>query len=122
VVERLSHGAPSFFVRGKKTFVMFLDDHHDDGRLALWCAAPPGAQQALIAADAQRYFFPPYVGKGGWIGVRLDADPDWAHVAAVIEDAYCAVAPAALVAQLGGKPKDRLPALSERTGVPPAAR
>jgi hypothetical protein len=27
VVERLSHGAPSFFVQGKKTFVMFHDDH-----------------------------------------------------------------------------------------------
>ena len=43
VTERLSHGAPSFFVREKKTFVMFMDDHHGDGRLALWCAAPAGA-------------------------------------------------------------------------------
>ncbi len=34
--ERLSHGQPSFFIREKKTFVMFLDNHHDDGRLALW--------------------------------------------------------------------------------------
>jgi len=38
--ERLSHGQPSFFIREKKTFVMYLDDHHGDGRVALWLAAP----------------------------------------------------------------------------------
>jgi hypothetical protein len=98
--ERLSHGAPSFFVRGKKTFVMFLNDHHGDGRLALWCAAPQGAQEALIAGDAERFFRPPYVGGAGWVGVRLDRSPDWDHVAAIIEDAYRVVAPARLVALL----------------------
>jgi hypothetical protein len=41
--ERLSHGEPTWFVRGKKTFVTYADHHHDD-RLAFWCAAPPGAQ------------------------------------------------------------------------------
>jgi hypothetical protein len=44
--ERLSHGAPSFFVRDKKCFLMLLDDHHGDGRFAIWCAAAarePGA-------------------------------------------------------------------------------
>jgi hypothetical protein len=51
--ERLSHGEPTRFVRGKKTFVMYADHHHDD-RLALWCAAPPGAQQALVASDPER--------------------------------------------------------------------
>jgi len=43
VTERLSHGAPTWFVRDKKTFVTYVDDHHGDGRLAIWCAAPPGA-------------------------------------------------------------------------------
>ncbi len=38
--ERLSHGAPCFFVRDKKTFVYFHDDHHGDGILGIWCAAP----------------------------------------------------------------------------------
>ena len=37
--ERLSHGGPAFFVRNKKC-VMFLDDHHDDGRFSdLVCRA-----------------------------------------------------------------------------------
>src|SRR5690606_25964522 len=38
VTERLSHGEPTWFVQGKKTFVTFADHHHDD-RLAFWCAA-----------------------------------------------------------------------------------
>lgn len=100
VVERLSHGAPSFFVRGKKTFVMFLDDHHGDGRLALWCAAPPGAQAEQVDEDPVRFFVPPYVGGRGWLGVRLDRDPDWDEVAAICREAYRCVAPKALSARL----------------------
>jgi hypothetical protein len=68
VPERLSHGAPSYFVRDKETFVMFMDDHHGDGRLALWCAAPPGAQAEIIDEDPDRFFRPPYVVTGaGWV-------------------------------------------------------
>ena len=70
--ERLSHGAPSFFVREKKCFLMLLDDHHGDGRFAIWCAAPPGNQELLIAANAERFFRPPYVGHRGWLGVSLE--------------------------------------------------
>ena len=70
--ERMSHGAPTFFVRDKKSFVMFHDDHHGDGRLALWCAAPPGVQELVIEQDGARFFRPPYVGHRGWVGLRLD--------------------------------------------------
>ena len=35
VTERLSHGAPTWFVRDKKTVATVWDDHHGDGRLAL---------------------------------------------------------------------------------------
>jgi hypothetical protein len=100
--ERLSHGAPAFFVRGKTTFVTYMDDHHGDGRLAIWCAAPPGAQQALVAEEPGRFFVPPYVGGRGWLGVRLDVDVDWAEVGGIVEDAYRAVAPRRLVALLDG--------------------
>jgi hypothetical protein len=56
VSERLSHGAPSFFVREKRCFLMLFDDHHGDGRFAIWCAAPEGDQQLLVGADEQRFF------------------------------------------------------------------
>jgi hypothetical protein len=100
VTERLSHGSPTWFVRDKKTIVMYLDDHHGDGRLAIWCAAPDGAQAALVEAEPKRFFRPPYVGHRGWLGLRLDIDPDWDEIAAVVEDAYRVVAPKQLIAQL----------------------
>jgi hypothetical protein len=90
--ERLSHGAPTFFIAGKKTFVMFHDDHHGDGILGLWCAAPPGAQQELVDEEPERFYVPAYVGHRGWIGVRLDRSPDWTEVAEIVEDAYRTVA------------------------------
>lgn len=85
--ERLSHGSPTFFV-AKRTFVMFLDNHHGDGRLALWCAAPPGIQAGLVESDPECYFVPPYVGHRGWVGVRLDRGLDFNDVAFAIEDAH----------------------------------
>ena len=99
--ERISHGTPAFFIRGKKGFVIFVDDHHGDGRLALWCNAPPGVQESLIESDAEQFFKPPYVGVRGWVGVRLDRDPDWERVAEIIEDAYRTSAPKRLLVLLG---------------------
>jgi hypothetical protein len=97
--ERLSHGEPTWFVAGKKTFVMYADHHHDD-RLAFWCAAPEGAQDVLVSAAPQRFFVPPYVGHRGWLGVRLDVSVDWDEIAFLVADAYRAVAPKRLAAQL----------------------
>ena len=95
--ERPSHGAPSFFIRGKTCFLVLHDDHHGDGRFAVWCAAEPGAQEALVAGDPERFFRPPYVGHRGWLGVMLHGDVDWDDVAGIVEDAYCAVAPRTLL-------------------------
>lgn len=95
--ERLSHGAPTFFVRGKRPFVMVLDDHHGDGRFAIWCAASPGMQTMLVDADPERFFVPPYVGHRGWLGFRLDRGLDWDELAGIVEDAYAEIAPAKLV-------------------------
>ena len=82
--ERPSHGA--------------VDDHHDDGRLALWCACPRGMREGLLKAEPEQYFVPPYVGFRGWIGVRLDRSPDWDAAERVIRDAYLTVAPKKLAA------------------------
>ena len=90
--ERLSHGGPAFFVRNKKCFVMFLDDHHGDGRLAIWCAAPDGVQPDLVETDPQRFFRPPYVGHLGWLGVQLPRIQD-AELRAICQEAFTTVAP-----------------------------
>lgn len=96
--ERQSHGEPTWFVRDKKTFVMFSTNHHG-GPLGFWCAAPFGAQDALITSNPDRYFRPPYVGHRGWVGVRLDAgEIDWNEVAQLVREAYRVVAPPKLAA------------------------
>jgi hypothetical protein len=97
VTERLSHAEPTWFVRGKKSFVMFADHHHDE-RLAFWCAAPEGAQDVLIGADPERFFRPPYVGVRGWLGVYLDVPQDWDEISVLVRDAYLTVAPRKLAA------------------------
>ncbi len=101
VEERLSHGSPSFFVRGKKSFLSVMPEgHHDNGFPHLWAAAGAGVQEALIAAEPERFFRPPYVGHRGWVGVRLDLSIDADELAELCEDAYRAVAPRTLVRRL----------------------
>jgi hypothetical protein len=105
--ERISHGEAAWFVRRSPQFATMADHHHDD-RFALWAAAPDGAQDGWVSRDRGRYFVPPYVGGRGWIGVWLDADPDWDDVAEIIDAAYRAVAPRTLVERLdaGAEPVD----------------
>ncbi|MDP9188573.1 MAG: MmcQ/YjbR family DNA-binding protein [Actinomycetota bacterium] len=98
--ERPSHGSPAFFIGNGKQFVHFHDDHHSDGRLAIWCAAPEGMQGALIESAPEHYFVPPYVGHRGWLGVHLDRGISEDELAGVIEDAYLAVAPRKLADRL----------------------
>ena len=97
--ERLSHGEPTWFVRDKKTFVTYADHHHDD-RLGFWCAAQSGVQEALLANAPDRYYYPPYVGHRGWLGVRLDVPVDWDEIRELVVDAYRVIAPQRLVAHI----------------------
>lgn len=101
VTERPSHGAPTWFVRDKKAFVtLWRHGHHQNVFPHLWCAAPPGGQDELVAAAPERFFRPPYVGGRGWLGVRLDGTVDWGEIAELCQDAYRTVAPARLAATL----------------------
>jgi hypothetical protein len=98
--ERLAHGEPCFYIRVKRMFVAVDDHHHKADHLAFWCPAVAGAQEELIAEDPGQFFRPPYVGHRGWVGVRIDRDPDWDEIAEIVRDAYRQVAPKALIAQL----------------------
>ena len=84
--EKLSHGAPTFFAK-KRTFAMFVNNHHNDGHVAVWTATAPGEQAALIAASPKTYFRPPYVGVKGWIGIELPEIDD-EDLAAHLTDAW----------------------------------
>ncbi len=98
--EKLSHGSPDFCV-GKKTFATFTVNHHGDGRISLWLAAPPGAQEMYSQAEPEYYFVPPYVGTRGWLGVELDKGLGWGDVAERVREAYSQVAPKSLVQAIG---------------------
>ena len=99
--ERVSHGSPTFW-GGRKTFASFHDDHHGDGRVAVWCKAELEMQMPIVEADPEAFFIPPYVGPSGWIGIRLDRDVDWETVAELLEDGYRLVAPKRALAKLDG--------------------
>ncbi|NBC68252.1 MmcQ/YjbR family DNA-binding protein [Paenibacillus sacheonensis] len=101
--ERESHGSSAFFIDGKKAFVHFRNNHHGDGNIGIWCAAPPGVQQLLTAGNPDVYYVPAYVGHLGWVGVRLDRADGWEEIAAAIGDAYAARAPKKYLAQLADR-------------------
>jgi hypothetical protein len=99
VTEKLSHGAPAFFV-GRQFLMLWTDGHHELVFPHLWCAAPPGAQSELVTTEPDRFFRPPYVGGRGWLGVRLDGRIDWREIEVVCEEAYRSVASKKLIASL----------------------
>ena len=79
---------------------MTVNDHHGDGILGMWIAAPKGEQESLIGENPRVYFRPPYVGHRGWVGVRLDTDPvlDQQTLVELIHQAWSEVAPKKLLA------------------------
>jgi predicted DNA-binding protein (MmcQ/YjbR family) len=99
-MEAEAFGAPTFQVRNKN-FAML---HRPEGRISVWCKAAPGAQEAYVLSEPDRYFAPPYLGPKGWIAAWLDADvfPDWAEIEEIIDQSYRLVAPRRLVARLDG--------------------
>lgn len=100
--ERLSHGGPAFFIRDKRCFAMFLEDHHDYSRLAIWCAAPDGVQAEMIETEPDRFFRPPYVGHRGWLGVHLLTVSD-DELTAICREAFRTVAPPTVLRELDAR-------------------
>ena len=97
--EKLSHGSPTFW-GGRKTFATLHDNHHGDGRQALWIKSTADAQDDLVAMNPGLFFIPPYVGPSGWIAIRLDRGVDWGMVESLLEDGYRMVAPKRALKQL----------------------
>ena len=94
-------GEPTFRVKNKM-FAMYADagNHHGKGIAGVWVKATHVNQDLLIRSDPDRFFVPPYVGPSGWVGIRLDAKPDWDVVADLLRDAYRLTAPKKLLARL----------------------
>ena len=95
--EKEAWGMPTFRVRGK-LFAHFADNHHGDGRVALWLKAEPGARELLVEAAPDRFFVPPYVGPRGWLGLRVDGEADWEEAAELVEASWRLIAPKRVLA------------------------
>lgn len=90
--EKTSHGSPCFFVeQGKGCFAMLSEHHRDDGRMALWVPVAEGQQPLMIEEAPDIYFYPRYVGAGGWVGILLDTIRDDA-LASHLRDAHRIIA------------------------------
>lgn len=71
---------------------MFSNNHHNDGRIAVWLPAAPGMQPLLIKQNPKTYYRPPYVGVRGWIGIEL-GNIDDEDLAVHIHEAWQMIAP-----------------------------
>lgn len=114
--EKVAWGAPTFRVKDR-LFAMYANNHHGDGRIALWVKAPVGEQDVLVDAHPERFFVPPYVGPSGWVGVRLDRGIAREELAAIVEAGYRMVAPKKL---LEAPPAEGKPARKGRASAPAA--
>jgi predicted DNA-binding protein (MmcQ/YjbR family) len=74
----------------------------DDGS-TIRLKADPMEREALLA-QGQPFYFPPYVGSKGWVGVELGGKTDWEEIAELIATAYCLVGPKRLAAQVTDPP------------------
>jgi hypothetical protein len=96
--EKLSHGMPSFHVRGKM-FAHFVDNSHGgSAQIAVWCKSTFEDQKRRIAENPKRFFSPPYVGVKGWLGIDVQPkNADWIELTMIVEEAWAAVAPPKVV-------------------------
>ena len=102
-VEKISHAAPTFFTP-ERVYVMFANNHHGDGHVAVWIPAASGVQAALIEVAPDTYFRPPYVGVGGWVGVELSKVDD-EQLGALIREAFRLMDPKSLASGYSEPPR-----------------
>ena len=93
VFEKEAWGECTFRVTGGSMFAMTDNNHHSSGHVAVWVKAPAMVQEILVGSDPKRFFVPPYMGKQGWVGVRIDYKVKWDQLAAILKDGYLMSAP-----------------------------
>jgi hypothetical protein len=94
-------GAPTYRVKNK-LFAMYIpaDNHHHQGRPAVWICSTHVEQDLVVRARPALYFKPPYVGPSGWIGAFLDGTPPWLEITELLREGYRRRAPKKLAALL----------------------
>jgi hypothetical protein len=70
-VREVSGQHARFHVR-KRSFAYFLNDHYEDGIVAVTCKVPRDEVTTLIKRDPTRFYLPDYLGPQGSIALCLD--------------------------------------------------
>ena len=84
-----SWGAPTFRLNNH-LFAMHAEagNGHGDGREGVWIKCTSINQSLMISSNPTRFFFPPYVGPSGWVGVYLDGRVNWKELTGILRDGY----------------------------------
>ena len=92
--DRYDNEHRSLEVAGKR-FGYYLERHFgDDNRSGAVLKAAKGVQEMLVEEDPERFWVPAFVGRHGWIGIRLDLEePDWDEIEGFVRDAWLLTAP-----------------------------
>lgn len=88
--EVTTWGHPTFRVQ-EKIFCSF--SQHDGSPCATFKV---GTQMQGVFLDDPRFFKPDYVGRYGWVGMRLHGSTGWEEVAELVLQSYLQIAPARL--------------------------
>lgn len=88
--EKIMRGHIPTITVGGKNFAIFW---RADARPNVCLNAGATVQDTMVHADPDCYFVPAYMGKRGWIGVRLDVQVDWDTVTRLVEEAHQFAAP-----------------------------
>lgn len=95
-VEKETWGDPTYRVNDK----IFAMEKRGDGRISVWCKSTFDTRDMLLLSAPHQFFIPPYVGSKGWLGMRIDNDPDWREVESVVKQSYRLIAPKKLARQI----------------------
>ena len=91
--ETRTFGNPTFQITGK-TFCV-VESYRGEFSISVKVGKP---SQAKWLRDS-RFYRTPYVGRYGWVSLRVDAEPlNWTEVQELIEGSYRQIAPKRLVA------------------------
>ncbi len=100
-VKRELHGSHATFLIRKKPFAYFLNNHHGDDIVGFTCKVLPGENNALVAAQPDRFYPPAYLASRGWVALRLDRGAiDWDEVRELLLGSYALIAPKRLAEQV----------------------
>lgn len=107
--ETVTFGHPTFQVKAKTFAVLEVYK----GELCVVFKAELPVQQALI--QSQRFFTAPYIGKHGWVSLRVGGRLDWKEIEDLVSESWRLVAPKSVAtSDRNARTSDEVPARASK--------